>query len=596
MWKNCLAGDEFYQFLACQKQILPIFVIVKSKHGDIDWNDLKEQLGSYEQIADLNVPAPERIAGTLSGGNVQRMTFARAVISNPSFLIACYPSRGLDVATVAAVHRTLVRLRNNGVAIVLISEDLGELFELSDELVVLSAGKVYGPYPNAYAAKEVVDLLNRMYPLRKCRKLPKKECLYYHMGQCLAPCINKVDKSIYDDIKNKINSILKGNVHDEIKKFKVLMNEASDNLDFEKAIEYRNIINSLEQVSQRQKMEEHISDTDVFGYFANDDYLSIQVFHIREGKMIERNGYLFENDGNIVEKYQEFVYNFYLVENNPFPKQIFLKDINEEELQSFNDILDAKVIVPKVGRNLELVKLVCDNAKNKIDNLIRKKELEYQRTEKTFKDLSNLLGFEVHKVEAFDNSNIQGASAVSAMVVYIDGKKAKNLYRKFKIKTVVGANDVATMYEVVTRRYKDIESKPDLIIMDGGKLQVDSCKKALKDINQDIEVLGLVKDDNHKTRALFYNDKEIEIEKGSYLFHMMEAIQEEVHRFAISFFRSTHNKNLFTSKLDEIKGIGKVKKNQILKFLSSNNFKEDLDKLKLNDYQKEEILKAYKII
>lgn len=457
-------------------------------------------------------------------------------------------------------------------------------------------GKVYGPYPNAYAAKEVVDLLNRMYPLRKCRKLPKKECLYYHMGQCLAPCINKVDKSIYDDIKNKINSILKGNVHDEIKKFKVLMNEASDNLDFEKAIEYRNIINSLEQVSQRQKMEEHISDTDVFGYFANDDYLSIQVFHIREGKMIERNGYLFENDGNIVEKYQEFVYNFYLVENNPFPKQIFLKDINEEELQSFNDILDAKVIVPKMGRNLELVKLVCDNAKNKIDNLIRKKELEYQRTEKTFKDLSNLLGFEVHKVEAFDNSNIQGASAVSAMVVYIDGKKAKNLYRKFKIKTVVGANDVATMYEVVTRRYKDIENKPDLIIMDGGKLQVDSCKKALKDINQDIEVLGLVKDDNHKTRALFYNDKEIEIEKGSYLFHMMEAIQEEVHRFAISFFRSTHNKNLFTSKLDEIKGIGKVKKNQILKLLSSNNFKEDLDKLKLNDYQKEEILKAYKII
>lgn len=457
-------------------------------------------------------------------------------------------------------------------------------------------GKVYGPYPNAYAAKEVVDLLNRMYPLRKCRKLPKKECLYYHMGQCLAPCINKIDKSIYDDIKNKINSILKGNVHDEIKKFKVLMNEASDNLDFEKAIEYRNIINSLEQVSQRQKMEEHISDTDVFGYFANDDYLSIQVFHIREGKMIERNGYLFENDGNIVEKYQEFVYNFYLVENNPFPKQIFLKDINEEELQSFNDILDAKVIVPKMGRNLELVKLVCDNAKNKIDNLIRKKELEYQRTEKTFKDLSNLLGFEIHKVEAFDNSNIQGASAVSAMVVYIDGKKAKNLYRKFKIKTVVGANDVATMYEVVTRRYKDIEHKPDLIIMDGGKLQVDSCKKALKDINQDIEVLGLVKDDNHKTRALFYNDKEIEIEKGSYLFHMMEAIQEEVHRFAISFFRSTHNKNLFTSKLDEIKGIGKVKKNQILKLLSSNNFKEDLDKLKLNDYQKEEILKAYKII
>ena len=457
-------------------------------------------------------------------------------------------------------------------------------------------GKIYGPYPNASAAKEVADLLNRMYPLRKCRQLPKKECLYYHMGQCLAPCINKVDKATYEDIKNKINAILKGNVHDEIKKFKVLMTEASDKLDFEKALEYRNIITSLEQVSQRQKMEEHIPDTDVFGYYANDDYISIQVFHMREGKMIERNGYLFENDGNIVEKYQEFVYNFYLVENNPFPKQIFLKDISEQDLKSFNDLLDTKIISPKIGRNFELVKLVCDNAKNKIDNLIRKRELEYQRTEKTFKDLSDLLGFEIHKVEAFDNSNIQGASAVSAMVVYIDGKKAKNLYRKFKIKTVEGANDIATMYEVVTRRYKDIVNKPDLIIMDGGKLQVNSCLQALADIGQDIKVLGLVKDDNHKTRALFFNDKEIKIEKGSYLFHMMEAIQEEVHRFAISFFRTTHNKNLFTSKLDEIKGIGKVKKNQIMKLLSSDDFKSDLDKLKLSDNQKEEILKAYKII
>ena len=456
-------------------------------------------------------------------------------------------------------------------------------------------GKVYGPYPNANACKEVVTLLNRLYPLRKCNKIPKKECLYYHMHQCLAPCINKIDKNVYDEIKSKINSILKGNVHDEIKSLKVMMNEASSNLDFEKAIEYRNIINSLEEVSQRQKMESYIPDTDIFNYYANDNYLSIQVFHIRDNKMIERNGYLFEKEGNVVEKYQEFVYNFYLVENNPFPKQIFISDTNDEELKSFNELLDAKVLVPKIGKNLELLELVKENAKNKIDVLIKKQELEYQRTEKTFKDLSNLLGIEVHKIEAFDNSNIQGASAVSAMVVYIDGKKAPKLYRKFKIKTVVGANDVASMYEVVTRRYQDINNNPDLIIMDGGMLQVNSCLKALQDVNRVIPVLGLVKDDNHKTNALYFDGKEIEIEKGSYLFHMMENIQEEVHRYAISFFRSTHNKNLFSSKLDEIKGIGKVKKNQILKLLSSDDFKRDLDTLKLNDYQKQEVLKAYNI-
>ena len=456
--------------------------------------------------------------------------------------------------------------------------------------------KIYGPYPNATSAKEVWDLLNRMYPLRKCRMLPKKECLYYHMGQCLAPCINKIEKSEYDEIKAKVNSILRGNVHDEIKAFKIKMEKASNDLNFEKAIEYRNIITSLENVSQRQKMETYIVDTDIFAYYANDDYLSIQVFHIRDNKMIERNGYLLENDGNVVEKYQEFVYNFYLVENNPLPKQIFISDASAEDLNTFNQVLSTKVIVPKIGKNLEYLNLVRENAKEKIDVLIKRKELDYQRTEKTFKDLSKLLNIEVHKIEAFDNSNIQGASAVSAMVVFIDGKKAPKLYRKFKIKTVIGVNDVATMKEVVTRRYIDLDTLPDLIIMDGGELQVNSCLSALKNINKNIPVLGLVKDDNHKTRALYYNGSEIEVEKGSYLFHMMEAIQEEVHRFAISFFRSTHTKNMFSSKLDDIKGIGKVKKASILKILKEDNFTEELQKLKLSEEQIKKVIEAYKEI
>ena len=458
-----------------------------------------------------------------------------------------------------------------------------------------SKGKVYGPYPNAKAAREVVDLLNRLYPFRKCNKIPKKECLYYHINQCLAPCINKISKEEYDNLKVKLNSILKGNVQDEIKTLNVLMNEASQELNFEKAIEYRNIIDALNQVSERQKMEGYLDDIDCFAYYANDEYISIQVFHLRESKLIERNAYLFDNDGNEKDKFQEFIYNFYLVENNPLPKNIYVKDANiEEMIEVFkNYSYNVNIMIPKIGKKKELVDLVFDNAKNKIETLIKKKDIEYKKTNGACIELSEILGFEIHTIEAFDNSNIQGASPISAMVSFVDGKPNKKGYRKYKIKTVVGANEAKTMYEVVTRRYKDLETLPDLIIMDGGIIQVNSCKKALQDINKDIKVLGLIKDDNHKTRSLLYEGKEFEIDKRSFLFKMLEFIQEEVHRYAITFFRSTHNKNLFSSKLDNIKGIGKVKKNQILKILGNDNFKEELNKLKLSDEQKEEILKIY---
>lgn len=458
-----------------------------------------------------------------------------------------------------------------------------------------SKGKVYGPYPNAKAAREVVDLLNRIYPFRKCNKIPKKECLYYHIKQCLGPCINKIDKIEYENLKSKIHSILKGNVHDEIKTLNILMNEASLELDFEKAIEYRNIIEALNQVSERQKMEGYMDDIDCFAYFASDEYISIQVFHLRESKLIERNGYLFDNDGNEEEKFLDFIYNFYLVENNPIPKNIYLSSGNTEEIENVfkNYLYNVNVHVPKMGKKKELVDLVKDNAKNKIDTLIKKRDIEYKKTNGACVELSNLLGFEIHTIEAFDNSNIQGASPISAMVSFVDGKPNKKNYRKYKVKTVVGANEAATMYEVVTRRYKDLEVLPDLIIMDGGSIQVNSCKKALSDIGKNIEVLGLVKDDNHKTRSLLYEDKEIEIDKRGFLFKMLEYIQEEVHRYAITFFRNTHNKNLFSSKLDGIKGIGKVKKGQILKILGSENFKDELNKLKLSEEQKEEILKIY---
>ncbi len=452
-------------------------------------------------------------------------------------------------------------------------------------------GKVYGPYPNSKAAKEVVEMLNRIYPLRKCSKLPKKECLYYHIGQCLAPCIKTIDKSQYDSITSKIHNILKGNVKDEIKILTTFMEQASIELNFEKAIEYRNLIESLNAIGERQKMEGYLLDTDVFGYFKHENDLSIQIFHLREGKMIERNGYLLDlMDGEDEEaKYQEFIVSFYLVNNNPLPKNILICSGNEKEL---SDTLGCNVSKPIKGTKKELVNLVIDNAKNKIDTLLNSKEREYQKTIGAMNEISKILDIDsLHTMEMFDNSNIMGASPVSAMISIKDGKFDKKNYRKYKIRTVDGPNDVGTMYEVVTRRYQHTENNPDLIIMDGGENQVNACINALKDVGRSIKVLGLVKDDNHKTRALFYNGKEIEIDKRSFAFKLLELAQEEVHRYAITYFRSTHLKDTFSSNIEKIKGIGKAKSRKILQALKEENPYDAIKHIGLNNEQFEEVVK-----
>ena len=452
-------------------------------------------------------------------------------------------------------------------------------------------GKVYGPYPNSKAAKDTVDLLNRIYPLRKCNHIPKKECLYYHIGQCLGPCIKTVDQQLYQNIEKKITNILKGNVKEEIKTLEILMQEASIKLDFEKAIQYRELINSLNVISEKQKMEGLNQDLDAFAYYCDDEYISIQVFHLRNGKMIERNGYLYQKTSEL-DQFHEFIIQFYLLQNNPLPKNIYISD---GDIELLSETLNHKIPIPKIGQNLQLIKLVKENAKQKITELIQKQELEYQKTTKVMEELSSILNIpNISNIEAFDNSNINGASAVSAMVSFVDGKPNKKGYRKYRVKTVEGANDAATMYEIVTRRYSKITNYPDLIIMDGGAIQVNSCLKALQDINVTIPVCGLVKDDNHKTNNLLYNDEIIEINKSSNLFKLLTQIQDEVHRFAITYFHNTHSKNLFSSQLDSIKGIGKVKKTQILKLLNEPDFETNLKSLKLNEEQINEVLKALK--
>lgn len=457
-------------------------------------------------------------------------------------------------------------------------------------------GKYYGPYPNGYAAKEVVDFLNRIYPLRKCRILPKKECLYYHIGQCLAPCINKVKEETYDSIIDNIHSFLSGSIKDLQKRLEDLMYQASEEMKFEKAIEYRNLINDLNTIAIKQKMELDIADTDVFAYYVEDGYISIQVFHIRGRKTVERNGFLFELFESEQEVFANFIAQFYLIKNNPIPKEILIPEI---DLSLIDPSLVKYVSIPKIGKKKEYINLVYENAKEKLSILKQNEKIKYEKTLGAVIELGKLLEIDTPRViEAFDNSNIQGTSSVSAMVCFIDGLPSKKNYRKYKIKTVTDSNDYLSMYEVIKRRYSRLKSEnsklPNLIVVDGAKIQVNAALKALTELELSIPVLGLGKDDKHRTSYLFYNDEEITIPKNSNLFFFLENLQDEVHRFAITFHHLTHAKSAFLSQLDNIKGIGKVRKKQILMALKESNYQTFEDKLlemKLTEEQIEQILK-----
>lgn len=463
-------------------------------------------------------------------------------------------------------------------------------------------GKYFGPYPNVTAARSTVDMLNKIYPLRKCNKLPKKACLYYHINNCLGPCIKDVLRSDYDEIVNKVVQLLNGNIKDEVKLLKEKMNKASEDLNFEEALEYRNIINNLEAISEKQKMETNLNNSDIFNYAIKDDYINIQVFHVRDTKVIERNCFTFDfiddsNADNKNEVFVNFVHQFYLINNNPIPKEIILPNV---DVSKFDPQLARVCIIPKQGRKKELLDLVLVNINKELENLILKKQRAFDMTQGAANQLASLLGLEdANDIETFDNSNIQGVSAVSAMVKYINGVKEPKEYRKYKIKTIEKADDTNTFIEVITRRYKRLKEEnlkmPSLIIMDGGKGQVRAAEYALNSLELRIPIIGLVKDDNHRTDRILYNEKFYDLDKHSFLFKFLTNVQDEVHRYAISFHHNTHAKSVISSKLDQIKGIGKVKKNQILNVLGEVDFKEKLTKLKLSEEQIKEILKIYNL-
>ncbi|MEW4089477.1 excinuclease ABC subunit UvrC [Bacillus altitudinis] len=437
-------------------------------------------------------------------------------------------------------------------------------------------GKYFGPYPNVQAARETKKLLDRLYPLRKCATLPDRVCLYYHLGQCLAPCVYDISEETNKQLVDEITRFLNGG-HQQIKKeLTEKMQEAAEQLEFERAKELRDQIAYIDSTMEKQKMTmSDLSDRDVFAYAYDKGWMCVQVFFIRQGKLIERDVSLFPMYQDPEEEFLTFMGQFYEKNNHFLPKEILVPDSVDQEM--IEQLLETNVHQPKKGKKKDLLLLAHQNAKIALKEKFSLIERDEERTIGAVKQLGDALNIYMpYRIEAFDNSNIQGADPVSAMVVFQDGKPYKKEYRKYKIKTVSGPDDYASMREVIRRRYtrvlKDELPLPDLILIDGGKGQINAAIDVLEnELNLSVPVAGLVKDEKHRTSNLMMGDtlEIVALERNSQAFYLLQRIQDEVHRFAISFHRQLRGKNAFQSILDDVPGIGEKRKKQLLKHFGS---------------------------
>ncbi|MEK4514108.1 excinuclease ABC subunit UvrC [Paenibacillus sp. FSL P2-0089] len=527
--------------------------------------------------------------------------------------------------------------------------------------VLKDKAKYFGPYPNSYAAQQTKKLLDRMYPLRKCGVMPKEVCLYYHMGQCLAPCEKEVPKSAYEEIIQNISSFLGGG-HDAVKKdLQKKMQEAAEELYFERAKELRDQIQHIDAVMEKQKINTaDTKDRDVFGYAVDKGWMCVQILYMRQGKMIQRHSSAFPFYGEAYSDFMSYVTQYYS-DNPALPQEILLPDMAsagmlppeagsaagqgsggpeavgmpsgqalmaalgaEDETEAGEELreLDAagqmlaadlstaaeavqeqaeqeaaaegtvdaaggaaalqewlgiKVLVPQRGLKKQMIGMACQNSRVALNEKFRLIERDEERTSGAASSLGQSLGLDsLNRIEAFDNSNIQGANPVSAMVVFIDGKPARKEYRKYKVRTVQGPDDYETMREVIRRRYervlKENLPQPDLIVVDGGKGQISSAIDILQnELGLFIPVCGLVKDDKHRTAQLLVGDsaEPVSLARDSQEFYLLQRIQDEVHRFAITFHREQRGKSMVTSKLDSIPGIGDKRRKLLLKHFGS---------------------------
>lgn len=438
------------------------------------------------------------------------------------------------------------------------------------------SGKYFGPYPNAYSAQETKKLLDRIYPFRKCDKMPDRLCLYYHIGQCLGPCVYPVNQSEYEKMSKEIADFLNGEDKTILDHLETRMMKASENLEFEQAKEYRDLIEHIHNLTKKQKiMSSDQTVRDVFGYSVYKGWMCIQVFFIRQGNLIEREATMFPLQQTPEEEFYTFIGQFYQLNQHFLPKEVHIpKGMDKEMIAS---VVDTTIVTPQRGQKKQLIDMANKNAYISLENKFEMIARDESRTIKAIEQLGDAMEIQTPiRIEAFDNSNIQGVDPVSAMVTFLDGKPDKKSYRKYKIKTVKGPDDYKSMQEAVRRRYKRVLNEglplPDLIIVDGGKGHMSTVINVLEnELGLDIPVAGLAKNDKHQTSELLYgeNAQVIPLKKNSQAFYLLQRIQDEVHRFAISFHRQTRAKTGMQSILDQVEGIGPKRKTKLLRTFGS---------------------------
>ncbi len=415
----------------------------------------------------------------------------------------------------------------------------------------------FGPYPSSRYAYKIIDLLNRIFPLRKCHNIPAKPCLYYHLKECLAPCINKINNETFAKLSLQIRDFLNGKNDDIYQEYKDKMLLESENLNFEKAQEYKEILDSINHINQHQNVETLDKvDRDFFSYSSRENYLALSLLIYRHGLLLGKDNFVVEKFLEEDEQVLELILQYY--QNHDLPKELIINIENARE--TIEQIYDVKVLSPSKGKLYEIAKIAHLNALQALDNFFMSSSLKEDK-ETLLNELGNLLKIKTpYRIELFDNSHLQGDAPIGAMVVFINGEPNKKMYRRYHIEGIEKRDDYASMKEVIERRYKRLkennEKMPDLILVDGGSKQVKVAKEALNKLAITIPCFGLYKNDKHQTKGLIDDEENEYPITNKNLFFLLVKMQDEVHRYAISFHHSLRNKNYRLSLLTNIKGLG----------------------------------------
>ncbi len=429
--------------------------------------------------------------------------------------------------------------------------------------------RYFGPFPDATAARDTLKLLQGLYPFRRCTVMPNKVCLYYHMGQCLGPCEYEIDKARYQQMADSVTRFLNGDTKEITADLEAKMYAASENLEFEKAAEYHQMIESISRVIDKQMIESSARGSrDVFAWYVNRGYMAITGFLVRNGLVLNKEFRLRPLYGDAAEEFESFLLQYY--EDHPHPAELVLPQ--ETDISSLQEVLDMHIFQPQKGYRLKLINMCLENAKKQLDLKFETVERQESVTEEAVQQLAKLAGRPMNRVELFDNSHISGSFTVASCVVYVDGMPSRKDYRLFRLHT--GNSDIDSMKEVIYRRYfrllKDQGIMPDGILVDGGLIQIEAAKEIIDSLGLDICIMGLVKDDHHNTSALMdVGGNRLDIDRNSGLFFLLTRMQDEVHRVAITYHRKLRAKGQTKSILDEVEGIGPKRKKLLLKTFGS---------------------------